>query len=345
MILIGDSHIQRTDPLGIIEEDGLNTRLKDKLAAISYCVDYAVKNNHMIVFLGDTFHAVNPTETLRKMFWRTLKPALDKNLQIRILIGNHDTTGQSYNFSGDREILAKNIKIIQEYETETFGNQIVHYFPFAPKEKILEWFKNVKDTDLVLGHFEIEGAELAPDNTSIRQGLKLSDLTGMVLLGHIHKFQILRQFPLVAYVGSNVKCDFGEVNNRKVFAVVGNKIEFIDIPQRKMYQAEINEAAPAILSPELTPKEYYENGVLLKFKFKGSKEWVKTVNKPMFKKRFKNAIRVVTEEEFIDTDRKESIVTSNMEERVAHYIKEKNRPKSYLDVGIEITKVVNEVEL
>jgi exonuclease SbcD len=241
VILIGDSHIQRTDPLGIIEEDGLNTRLKDKLSAISFCVDYAVKHNHMIVFLGDTFHALNPSETLRRMFWKTLKPALDKNLQIRILIGNHDTTGQSYNFSSDKEILASNIKIIQTYESEVFGNQICHYMPFAPKEKILEWFKNVKSNDLVLGHFEIEGAELAPDNMTIRQGLKLSDITGMCLLGHIHKHQILRQSPLVAYVGSNVKCDFGEVNNRKVFAVVGDKVEFIDIPQRPMYQIEIHE--------------------------------------------------------------------------------------------------------
>jgi DNA repair exonuclease SbcCD nuclease subunit len=299
----------------------------------------------MIVFLGDTFHALNPSETLRRMFWRALKPAKDQKLDIRILIGNHDTTGQSYNFSSDKEILSPNIRVIQTYESETFGAQTVHYFPFAPKDQILEWFKKVKDSDLTLAHFEIENAELAPDNMTIRQGLRLSDIKGMCFSGHIHKHQILRQNPIVAYVGSNVKCDFGEVNNRKVFAVVGQKVEFIDIPQRPMYQAEINEKAPAMLTSELTPKEYYEKGVLLKFKFVGSKEWCKSIDKTKFKKRFKNAIRVITEDQCLDTDRKDSVITSNMEERVHHYVKEKQRGKPYLDVGVEIAKVVDEVEL
>lgn len=356
-VVVGDLHLRRTDPLGIVEDDGMNSRLRDKLNSLQTIIQYACENNAShLVFLGDVFDAINPPEWLKKLFWETVKPALQRNIQVRIIIGNHDRTGMTYNFSGDAVIVSDNIKIFTDHCIEDQKlpgrpqqDMRVWYLPYKKQEDILENLHCASSScvpDIVFGHFEIDGAELAPDNTQIRHGVDQKEVPGrLVWLGHIHKFQEFRAG--FAYIGSCVKCDFGEVNNQKVFGKVDiyedgqMKFQYNEIPQRPMYQYNVQEDDPNNLYiSEQIPKELKQKGVLIKFKLIGSAEWVKSIDKFKFRKRFKNAVRVVFQDVKVDTDRKKTqeINTSKMEDHVHFHIKEKKKGKEYLTPGLELAK-------
>jgi len=118
-----------------------------------------------------------------------------------------------------------------------------------------------------------------------------------------------------------------------------------------MYQYNVQEDDPNNLYiSEKIPEELKQKGVLIKFRLVGSYEWVKSVDKAKFRKRFKNAIRVVFEDVKLDTDRKKENVevTSKMEDRVHLHVQEKKKEKEYLTVGLELAKsaqaVAEEVE-
>jgi hypothetical protein len=156
-----------------------------------------------------------------------------------------------------------------------------------------------------------------------------------------------------------VKCDFGEVANKKFYGILSvgqtssdkdtNYIEhmYIEIPQRPMYQIALKEDDPnSLYLAETIPKELLEPGVLIKFVLEGSESWISAIDKQKFKKRFPKALRVFFEHKKIDSDRqKAEITTSNIIDRVYAKVKEKNKDKEHLDMGLLIAKEVQEVEL
>ena len=365
--VIGDNHLKRVDPLGIIDETGRNTRLTDKIDSIAYFVTKALseKATH-ITFLGDVYDAVNPPEFLRKAFWDALWPAIQAQVQITIILGNHDTTGAINNFLGEQILLPDNIRIVGGnyfVETLTIGEltQKVIYVPYAKPEVLAEWFKDIKErfgtAAILFGHFEVDGAELAPDNAKLQEGFPKEVVTGLaniVWLGHIHKFQEFRKG--FAYIGSMVKCDFGEVTNRKIFGIIDMDVDkgaavlsyqYVDIPQRPMYQVLIAEAdVNNLYLAETIPKEYTEAGVLLKFVLEGSDTWLRSIDKQKFRKRFPKAIRVLFDNKKLDTDRKEgAVMSSNMVDRIHAKVKEKAKDTAHLEALLLVAKEVAEVEL
>ena len=359
-IVIGDLHLRRTDPLGVVEADGLNTRLKDKLLALEYAISYGVKNKAThIDILGDVFDAVNPPEELKRLFWSVIRPALDADMWVTIIIGNHDTTGKFFNFSGDAVIADRKIRIVNKTAAtfiDASGGKMV-YIPYLHRDKLLIELSNAggftNKPEVIFGHFEIEGAELAPDNAAIREGLDRTQFDGVpvILLGHIHKYQELR--PGMFYVGSAVKCDFGEINNRKVFCVLdvtadaGYKTTFIDIPQRQMQQITIAENNPdnVYLSDNIPPK-LKERGILLKFVLEGTKEWVSAIDGGRLRQQFPHATRIVTEKRYWDTDRPATeLVTTNMIDRVHGLVKAKSKGLEFLAAGLALAKEAQEIDL
>lgn len=358
--VIGDIHLKRTDPLGVVGKDGFNTRLTDRIEALRAIINAAVeqKATH-IVLLGDIYDAVNPPEALQRLFWDAMEPVL--HLPIRIIIGNHDSTKQVYNFSGNEVLLpAKTVLVHKEEYIETlYARDIdkeltIQYIPYksTADEVLKELSANKKEPDLLFGHFEIAGAELASDNAIIRQGVDRDAVRGrLVWLGHIHKFQEFR--PGFGYIGSLVQCDFGEVNNTKVFGIIDIctdgeiKYRYQEIPQRPMEVYDVKESdLDNLYLSENIPKELTTDGTLLKFRFVGSPEWIRSLDKVGFKKRFSKALRVVTEDIKLDSDRKKSeYATSLISDHVHHHTKEKKKGQEYLEAGLEIAAAVAEVEL
>ena len=235
------------------------------------------------------------------------------------------------------------------------GQSRILYMPYLHKEDLEQQLKLYDKANIIFGHFEIEGAELGADNAVIREGLdrRLFDGVDYVWLGHIHKFQEFRQG--MAYVGSVIKCDFGETQDQKVFGVLDvtddeNTIFrhwFIDIHQRPMYQITIAESDPDNLYlEEKLPPSLTQPGILLKFVFEGTKEWVDSLDKARFKRRFPHATRIKFETKLWDTDRREqALVTTNMVDRVHAAVKAKNKGEDYLNAGLALAKQAQEVDL
>lgn len=371
MVVVGDLHLKRTDPLGVINSQGINTRLQDKLEALSAIVTKAIvdRATHLI-FLGDIFDAVNPPEFLKHRFWSALKPAVDNHLEIRILLGNHDTTGVASNFLGDSLICPSHVKILSQPMQERLlvegkPEEPIHvtYLPYMTHEQTETELQTLAKTGvrgLVFGHFEVEGAELAPDNSKIQTGFDRKMVCGLgdlVWLGHIHKHQkLVKDQAQYAYVGSVVKCDFGELTNEKMFGVIdivkaedgelSLVYEFLPIPQRPMFQVVVDEADTnnLVVASAIDPRLLAE-GILLKLVLRGTAEWIKNLDRLALKRRFPQAMRVVFAEEKQGSDRQSEVLTSNIIDQVHELAKRKQASKVVLDLGVTLAKQALETEL
>ena len=362
MAVLPDIHLRRVDPLGVVGKDGVNTRLSDKLTAIKTIVDYSVKNNVThVVFLGDIFDSINPSEKIRELFWEAVSPILDGR-QIRILLGNHDRTGQAHNLASERYTMGANVKVISQpfYEPlpldekkEDFG---ITHMPFLKRNLLMGYLDTMSTPmDILFGHFEIAGADLAPDNMEIREGLDRDILNAkarLIWLGHIHKHQEFR--PGFGYLGSLVQCDFGEIKTVKVFGALtvtkDGRInyEYHPIPQREMIQIEVNEAdSNNLYTSSKIPAKIDKEGALVKAVFKGSREWLRGVNKAKFRRRFSKALRVLTED--AQAEGKKSILLQHgsvaMEEHVQTYNRAQKKGDEHLKIGLELAKEVQEADL
>jgi DNA repair exonuclease SbcCD nuclease subunit len=192
---------------------------------------------------------------------------------------------------------------------------------------------------------------LAADNSKMRKGIDKNSIPGQLKwFGHIHKFQEFA--PGFAYLGSCTQCGFGEVGEKKYFGIFqisdvdAITYEYREIPQRTMLHIRVREDdANNLYTTEIIPQELKAKGVLLKFVFIGNKEWLQSIDKANFKKKFKNAIKVEIDLQVINTDTNLSVnKKAPMEERVAEYTVLKKKSE-YLDTGLEILKMAKEIEV
>jgi exonuclease SbcD len=71
---------------------GVNGRVHDFFKAFDQVVDYAIdKKADVLILCGDTFKDVSPSSTLLKMFATRLHKLSSENVQIIMLLGNHDS--------------------------------------------------------------------------------------------------------------------------------------------------------------------------------------------------------------------------------------------------------------
>lgn len=124
-------------------------------------------------------------------------------------------------------------------------------------DKLLQWLDDEKqrlspDIPTVLAaHASILGAAFGSErNIMLGQELVLpasavaDPVFDYVALGHIHKHQVLREFPPVVYAGSMERVDFGEENDEKGFVVAEvekgrARFEFRPVPARRMVTVRV----------------------------------------------------------------------------------------------------------
>ncbi len=71
---------------------GLNRRVKDFFAAFDQCVQYAIdKKADALLLCGDIFKDVSPSPTLLKMFASRLCRLTSHEIEVLMLVGNHDS--------------------------------------------------------------------------------------------------------------------------------------------------------------------------------------------------------------------------------------------------------------
>ena len=239
-----DSHLGITRYFKIDPETGLNIRLLDFCYAFREVIDFVVENKpELFLISGDLFDKVNPTNFIRKFIQKELFRVSDVNVNTFIIPGNHETPRTR----GVTNPLALYMSIphifvgLKPFEKK-IGNYKIYGVPYTenPEDHIKRPERGYKN--ILMLHTTIEGSKLSSErymsfdeSTILPSKIPEYDY---VALGHIHKFQILKE--RFVYPGSLEKYDFSEIEDDKGFVVIDKNIEFVKTKTREMIDLNIS---------------------------------------------------------------------------------------------------------
>jgi exonuclease SbcD len=237
-----------TDP-----KTALNTRVLNALESLDAMIDYVIENKiKYIVMPGDAYKNNLPSPTIQDEFDKRIKRAADNGIICYLQSGNHDVSPiktaksplETYKTLKIDNVFHTRYKKVYMLEDKL---KLLVLPTYCNQEQVEEILNEENDgiPTLVVGHCTLLGAKLndwliEKNEDAIEiDTFKKSNILGVVL-GHLHKYQILNKSPLIYYTGSLQRIDFTEENQEKGFVVldidVDNlsiKHEFIEIESQK----------------------------------------------------------------------------------------------------------------
>jgi DNA repair exonuclease SbcCD nuclease subunit len=179
--VMADLHLNKATYKTVMDRQipSLPFRSADFMRAFEWAVDECINNikPDLVVIAGDEYDTYNPNNEIRGFFSRQLKKLIEKDIHVRILIGNHDVCQKHSSLSDIEELGLKNIQIISNPKVEVFKNKNdeevrLLLFPYSldiergirsSKEEYNIFLDNVKNRDdnnitsLFFGHFPLFG--------------------------------------------------------------------------------------------------------------------------------------------------------------------------------------------
>ena len=250
-IHIGMKTYGKIDPVthfNIRELDGLQI-FKN---TIQYCIDNDIVT---IVIAGDVYHQAVSSPMLQEKVNEILKYAIDNGRRLFILIGNHDLKPLATACSALKPLDTFNIPNVIQSDifkevNYTLDNESVR-FVFLPTyhtaEEIHDILTNKITHDntpiICIGHMSVQGAALndwlisTNENFVDINDFKQDDIKA-VILGHLHKHQVLMKKPITFYTGSLQRLDFNEEKQPKGFVILDTanwSYEFIPVDAQDFY--------------------------------------------------------------------------------------------------------------
>ena len=327
LLWFSDLHLSTKDKLGIINSEGKNTRLEEKikfLDSIVAAVDFL--NPDIVVDGGDVFDSGNTAipAALRKLYVEhfivpmdKVKKAYRKDLQVRILKANHDSDGEYDALSSEAILLNrdeyKRVAVVESAQVEWIAGV---QFVFLPYNEEFPHINNPRpDMTIVCGHFTIPNVGF-PDRKMIE--LDPSKYK-KAIIGHIHTRIEGDKF---IYPGSCFPQNFKEVEDRgdpfvyfSLFEiVVDEKLENEVVHDEIIEVRETQYSCSSIIT---YPNQYFKifaseignlpirNNSIVKIKIKGSKESSLAINRLSLKDKYPQAAEI-----FIEYDLTESALTN-----------------------------------
>lgn len=268
-IILGDVHLGKGINIGKVGVGGnLNSRVADQLNLLDWTLDQAVeKSADHIIITGDVFEDPKPHPSLITMFISWLKKCQAYDVQVHIILGNHDMLRSGMVFTSCLDIISEidldNVSVYKDINTILIGATAFTFMPFRDRKSFsvasnadaIEILRESLTYELagapvtykkvLVGHLAIEG--------SIPIGDEIDDManelfcpTSMfkgydyVWMGHVHKPQVMKKKnPYVAHVGSMDISNFGETDHKKYIVVVDcesaeNDYEQLYLPTRPL---------------------------------------------------------------------------------------------------------------
>jgi exonuclease SbcD len=279
LVILGDPHFGGGYSLGTIDPHRqINNRLIDFSNTFDYVLDYMKINNikHFVI-TGDIFEHRRPYASELGLFSGKMRRLSEIGIHTYIVIGNHDTIQEQCATTIDvlKHLKLPMVHIFSDINSITcadIDNAInLIFFPFRTR-RMLGCSSNVNavgrsserlqyeinsihnnDVKILIGHFMLQDTPLGDKVASGHMGevvLPLSMFDGLdgVIMGHIHHHYIVRKEPLIAYVGSMERKDFGN-KGEKYFLVVESKdnnisYKFEKLPTRPLYDINIDRSLP-----------------------------------------------------------------------------------------------------
>ena len=250
IILLGDPHIGKglaQGKAGI--GSALNSRIVDQINLLDWTLDQAIEeHSDHIIITGDVFEDPKPSPLLISLFISWLKRCQAYNVNIHIIMGNHDLIRSGNSATSPLDIVSEidfaNVTVYKDLDTIIIGTSAFTIIPFRDRKffgtssaaEALISLKNNLSYELasipityekfVIGHLAIEG--------SIPVGDEIDDLTNEIFcpldmfsgyeyvwMGHVHKPQVMKKInPYIAHIGSMDISNFGETEHNKHIIII-----------------------------------------------------------------------------------------------------------------------------
>lgn len=261
---IADLHIGIKSYSQIDPETHLYSREIEILNTFRYIIQNCIEQHiPILIIAGDIFHTSKPSPNLQDEVNKTLYFASTHNLYILILDGNHDLSklnnAVSVLESTDTFHVPNIIHTSQFLDKEININNDICRFIFLPTYTNSNQIKDLLDQNLyinndytypiiVIGHFTTQGAQLndwliSENEEHININLFNNRNISFVILGHLHKMQILKEKdPTIFYTGSLQRIDFNEENQEKGYYIIDTITKdytFYSIETQKFYTLNV----------------------------------------------------------------------------------------------------------
>lgn len=233
IITFADAHIGISTYSTIDPKTNLNTRVLDSLNGIDQIINYAEENNiKYILFAGDMFKNALPSPTLVREINKRIKASAEKGIKWIIQDGNHDVSPlETAKSALDplSTLKVENVEHTRFEKTYMIDNNIrVLVLPtYTTQEEVENILSKYNDNikTIVIGHFTSLNAKLndwliASNEDAIDIKIFQKPNILAVVLGHLHKHQILNTNPLSYYCSSTIRTDFNEEHDKKGFVVL-----------------------------------------------------------------------------------------------------------------------------
>lgn len=248
-IILGDVHLGKGTNIG---KGGvgstLNSRIVDQINLLDWTLDQAIEHHsEHIILTGDVFEEPKPHPALITLFIAWLKKCQVHNVNVHIIVGNHDILRNGVITTSPLDIISEveldGISVYKDINTIIIGTTAFTLVPFRDRKSFgvgsnADAISLVRDslvyelasipttyTKVLIGHLAIEG--------SIPIGDEIDDLTNelfcpldmfegydYVWMGHVHKPQVMKKKnPYIAHIGSMDLSNFGETDHKKIIII------------------------------------------------------------------------------------------------------------------------------
>ena len=249
VLILGDVHLGKSANLSKSTIGAnLNSRIEDQLNLLDWTLETAHDSLVSdIIITGDVFEDPKPHPSLITLFISWLKKCEIYDINVHIIMGNHDVLRNGFIYTSPLDILTEvelhNVHVYKDLNTIFIGSTAFTLIPFRDrksfavqtnsealnllKESIVYELASIPQTykKVVVGHLVIEG--------SIPVGDEIDDITNelfcpvdmfngydYVWMGHVHKPQIMKKNnPFVAHIGSMDISNFGETEQKKYVVI------------------------------------------------------------------------------------------------------------------------------
>lgn len=274
--IISDVHLGRYKYGKLNPETGLDRRTEDILANVEQAIQIASdRNAHTFMILGDLYHLKRPLPIFREVLAKKIAKALKRDMDVFIILGNHDqgrTSSHDLVEFGELDELIDNFHVIDRpdffEEGEYFyaflphvnqtqlniSNQEFYKYQIEQIERLTGIAKKSKakykfffghfgtDRSIAGKSFDVGKAGKSPRTIPVKSFDK--EVWTRVYLGDIHKQQELNDF--CRHVGSVARVDFGEEFEEKgMYWFEDGEEEFIKFEDREFKTLELDLSSDA----------------------------------------------------------------------------------------------------
>lgn len=218
----------------------------------------------------------------------------DLQSKVHLIPGNHDKT----NYESSRSYLDSyrhhpNVRLFHNYGGAPIGDVTIHMLPFFSEggEYVKRLYEMVNDEHLswnkknvLLTHVGVNGVK-NNDKSVVINSIKqeLFDKWDLIIIGHYHNRSLLGD--RMCYIGSSYQGNFGEDSSKGCAILYDDlSLEYIkfDFPEYQVYEIDIDNRTSDQLD-ELH-LECANNGNFVRFKFFGTEEKLKALDKQKYQK-------------------------------------------------------------